>query len=108
MSGYSVPFYPRTTYTAAPDGSRIGLLTTAVSGPEAGTFRVGIYDAFGGEIFSAPPLPRCPHPRPCCGQRTDTPRPGAFASWNDGDPPEKASACGEGVEEPSPTLLSAG
>lgn len=48
----SVPFYPRSAYTVAPDGSRIGMLTTATSGPEVRTFRVSIYDAFGGEIFS--------------------------------------------------------
>jgi len=51
-SNYGVPFFPRPRYTVAPDGSRIGILTTAITGPEAGTFRVSIYDSTGGEIFS--------------------------------------------------------
>jgi len=49
---FSVPFFPRSQYEVAPDGSRIGTVTTDISGQEAGTFRVSIYDPFGSEIFS--------------------------------------------------------
>jgi hypothetical protein len=52
LSNYGVPFFPRPQYTVAQDGSRIGILTTAISRPEGGTFRVSIYDPTGGEIFS--------------------------------------------------------
>lgn len=48
----AVPFYPRPRWSAAPDGSRIGSLTTDLSGPEAGTFRVSVYDEWGEPVFS--------------------------------------------------------
>ena len=51
-AGAPVPFYPSPQWAVAPDGSRIGALTTDISGPEAGTFQVRVYDSMGEEVFS--------------------------------------------------------
>jgi len=51
-AGARVPFYSSPQWSAAPDGSRIGALTTNLSGPEAGTFQVSVYDSMGEEVFS--------------------------------------------------------
>ena len=87
---HSVPFSPRQHHTVAPDGSRLGTLTTDISGPEAGTFRVSIYDALGGEIFSrAYPFQGVPIP----DQAVDS----AFQ-------PRPARTRGPGSDRPPPTL----
>lgn len=46
-----VPFYPSPEWAVASDGSRIGVLTTNITGPEAGTFRVSLSDALGGQVY---------------------------------------------------------
>ena len=47
-----VPFYPSPKWVVAPDGSRIGALSTGISEPEAGTYQVRVHDGLGGQVFS--------------------------------------------------------
>lgn len=50
--GTKVPFYPSPIWAVASDGNRIGVLTMDLTGPEAEAFKVTLYDALGGEVFS--------------------------------------------------------
>jgi hypothetical protein len=59
-----IPFDPAPFYEIAPDGSRIATLTTALTGPEANTFRLTMLTPTGSTVFSRQypfkgvPLPR--------------------------------------------------
>lgn len=52
VASVSVPFFARPEWAVSPDGSRIVTVTTTVTGPEGGTFRVRLYHAEDGtELF---------------------------------------------------------
>ena len=49
--GAVVPFFPSRVRAVAPNGALVGLLTTEVTGPDGGSFRVHVIDGDGSEVF---------------------------------------------------------
>ena len=47
-----VPFSPIPLWTVSPDGDRVALLTTNITGPEGGSWRLQLFDAMGAELVS--------------------------------------------------------
>ena len=49
---YRVPFFPRTMWDVAPDGSKIAIVSQAVSGPDSASYRVLVLGEKGDTVLS--------------------------------------------------------
>jgi hypothetical protein len=60
-----VPFFARPVWSVSPDGAVIAVVTTAIGGPDGGTYRVVLHDAADGSVmfdreypFAGVPIPQ--------------------------------------------------